>query len=472
MLWNVWTSSCISLDLRGWIRWQVSALTRYCPCFSSLSLSLSPQTGKAGDEPAAAPQLRRWSCNGTFPAIPQQRWRLRPSWCEGKYFFGRWPRQRRDTKAEPTHTRTQHFLFCVSCRCIYNLKWDCGLICFPNVESCALLDCSPWTRVSQRCHWSKHFVSASVLTSHWTRGFDRKPEVDALCDCKKYSSRSEYQSERRWRGRKSERKTRKAGSKPDLHSGWTHSAGWRCVCSHSWINFGHLVSFCPLLTLTCAWFIVFALDGRSARFRCVLTLPFGWIWEKWVRGDDLPQLWAREPTRFPWKPWSAPTRRGSSGAGRRRSWSCPWTERTRRTVWIWTRVSAQSRTTSLKCPNLCFSPTPNPPVPSQNMAPLLWPGPDRRGSVRGFLTQTTVKQLVDVWSFSLRWWARVLPRDRWVLDPENTRHNPSAVCCVWLQACRSLEVSNDPIWSRKKKMKKIQWIQTYTQTSLRIERCF
>lgn len=87
--------------------------------------------------------------------------------------------------------------------------------------------------------------------------------------------------------------------------------------------------------------------------------PVGWIWEKWVRGGDLPQLWALEPTLFPWKPWSAPTRRGSSGAGKRRSWSCPWrasprTERTRRTVWIWTRVSAQTCTTPLKCPDLRY----------------------------------------------------------------------------------------------------------------------
>lgn len=32
------------------------------------------------------------------------------------------------------------------------------------------------TRVSLCCHWTKHFVSLSFLTSHWTRGFDREPE--------------------------------------------------------------------------------------------------------------------------------------------------------------------------------------------------------------------------------------------------------------------------------------------------------
>lgn len=129
---------------------------------------------------------------------------------------------------------------------------------------------------------------------------------------------------------------------------------WGGVSSHSWDYFGHLVSLPPAVNTDVCFFLFRSPRWTHGEGFWPRPPPIGWIWEKWVRGGDLPQLWAREPTLFPWKPWSAPTRRGSCGAGRRRSWSCPWrvsprTERTRRTVWIWTRVSAQTRITMFKC---------------------------------------------------------------------------------------------------------------------------
>lgn len=75
--------------------------------------------------------------------------------------------------------------------------------------------------------------------------------------------------------------------------------------------------------------------------------------ERWARGGVRPPRWAPERTPSQWRPSSAPTKSGSSEAGRRRLSSSLWkisqptdsseTQTTPVSVWISIRVSAQSR---------------------------------------------------------------------------------------------------------------------------------
>lgn len=132
------------------------------------------------------------------------------------------------------------------------------------------------TRVSLRPHWSKHFVSTSVLTSHWTRGFDREqegrpPRLQKILLQKWVSIREnlEGQKEKKkdaeWKGRRDAQSGR---PHPNVIScaGWLPSKVWRCVSSHSWDYFGHLVSFCPAVNTDVCLIYCFALDGRSGFF--------------------------------------------------------------------------------------------------------------------------------------------------------------------------------------------------------------